>query len=184
MKQDSPFRSLRSRINRDPVAAQDIDGPVVRARPLRSGRIANTAAAVVFVVFVVVAVLMRRDNAGATFGHLDQVFTVVLGALAATGLHLIARPRLFADRRAVRTRGFIGNWRVVPWDVVIAVEFPSSVRFARLRLPGEETLAIYAVQRGDKAAAVAAMRGLRELYELTHQDTNAPDAPRAPIHGE
>ena len=168
MNQNSPIRVLWSRLDRDPVAAQDVEGPVVRARPMRSGRIAHVVGAVVFAVFVFVAIVMRRDNAGATFGHLDQVFTVVLGALAALGLHLISRPRLLADRRAVRTRGFIGNWRVVPWDVVVAVEFPSSVRFARLRLPGEETLAIYAVQRGDKAAAVAAMRGLRELYELTH----------------
>lgn len=143
---------------------------VVRARPIRGGRIANGVAVFVFVVFVVVALLMRRDNAGATFGPLDQAFTVVLGVLAASGFHLFARPRLEADRTAVRLRGFAGNWRVIPWDVVVAVEFPKSVRFARLRLPGEETLAIYAIQRLDKGDAVAAMRGLRELYAVTHPE--------------
>jgi PH (Pleckstrin Homology) domain-containing protein len=143
---------------------------VVRARPIRAARIANTVAVVVFAVFVVVALLMRRDNAGATFGHLDQVFTVGLGVLAACGFHLLTRPRLYADRTAVRTRGFIGTWRIVPWDVIVAVEFPKSVRFARLRMPGEETLAIYAVQRGDKEHAVAAMRGLRELFAITHPE--------------
>jgi hypothetical protein len=148
-------------------------GPVVRARPIRNGRIANVTAVLVFAVFIVVAVLMRRDNAGATFGHLDQAFTVVLGVLAAVGFHLIARPRLYADRSGVRMRGFVGNWRVIPWDVVVAVEFPSSVRFARLRMPGEETLAIYAVQRADKEYAVAAMRGLRELFALTHPESKA-----------
>jgi hypothetical protein len=184
MKQPAAIRSLWSRLDPEPVAAKDLMGPVIRARPLRSGRIANITAAVVFLIFVVVAILMRRYNAGATFGHLDQAFTVVLGVLAASGFHLIARPRLLADRRAVRTRGFIGIWRTVPWDVVVAVEFPSSVRFARLRMPGEETLAIYAVQRGDKAAAVAAMRGLRELFELTHPEADAPNVPKAPSHGE
>ena len=184
MKQNSAMRGLRSRIGRDPVAAAHSDGPVVRARPIRSGRIAHIVGAVVFVIFVFVAVVMRRDNAGATFGHLDQVFTVVLGALAATGLHLISRPRLYADRNAIRLRGFVGNGRVIPWDVVVAVEFPSSVRFARVRMPGEETLAIYAVQRGDKAAAVAAMRGLRQLFELTHPEANAPNAPRSPSHSD
>lgn len=143
---------------------------VVRARPIRAGRIANGVAVAVFAVFVVVALLMRRDNAGATFGHLDQVFTVVLGILAASGFHLISRPRLYADRTAVRIRGFVGNGRVIPWDMIVAVEFPKSVRFARVRLPGEETLAIYAIQRGDKQHAVAAMRGLRELYAVTHPE--------------
>jgi hypothetical protein len=144
-------------------------GTVVTARPHRSARIADAAAVVVFLVFVVVALLMRRDNAGATFGHLDQAFTVVLGVLAAAGLHLITRPRLRADETVVRMRGFVGNWRTIPWDVVLAVEFPSSVRFARLRLPGEETLAIYAVQRLDRERSVAVMRSLRELHARTHQ---------------
>lgn len=141
---------------------------VVTARPIRSARIANGVAVLAFLVFVFVAVVMRRDNAGATFGHLDQVFTVVVGALVAGGFHLIARPRLRADRTAVRMRAFAGTWRTIPWEVVVAVEFPSSVRFARLRLPGEETLAIYAVQRLDREYAVAAMQGLRELFAITH----------------
>jgi hypothetical protein len=146
---------------------------VVTARPLRGGRIANGVAIFVFLVFVAVALLMRRDNAGATFGHLDQVFTVIIGLLAAGGFHLLARPRLRADRTAVRLRGFVGTWRVIPWQAVVAVEFPRSVRFARLRLPGEETLAIYAVQRLDREEAVATMRGLRDLFTLTHPEPDA-----------
>jgi hypothetical protein len=65
-------------------------------------------------------------------------------------------------------RAFLGGWRVVPWDLVVRVEFPSNVRFARLVLPGEETLAIYAVQRMDHERAVSAMRGLRRLFAETH----------------
>ena len=49
---------------------------------------------------------------------------------------------------------------MIPWDVVVDVRFPSKVRFAQLVLPGEETLAIYAVQRWDKERAVEAMHGL------------------------
>jgi hypothetical protein len=37
-----------------------------------------------------------------------------------------------------------------------------------LVLPGEETLAIYAVQRLDREYAIEAMRGLRRLYARTH----------------
>ncbi|HEX3336914.1 MAG TPA: PH domain-containing protein [Jatrophihabitans sp.] len=141
---------------------------VVTARPIRTGRIANASAIFALAVFVVVAVVMRRDNAGATFGHKDQIFTVVVGAIVAGGLRLPARPRLRADASGVYLRSYLGNWRTIPWDAVLAVEFPSNVRFARLVLPADETLAIYAVQRMDREAAVAAMRGLRALFAATH----------------
>jgi hypothetical protein len=145
---------------------------VVTARPIRTGRIANASAIFALAVFVVVAVVMRRDNAGATFGHKDQIFTVVVGAIVAGGLRLPARPRLRADASGVYLRSYLGNWRTIPWDAVLAVEFPSNVRFARLVLPADETLAIYAVQRMDREAAVAAMRGLRTLVAAAHA---APD---------
>ncbi len=111
---------------------------------------------------------MRTDNAGASFGWKDQVFTVVIGAIVAGGLRLPARPRLRADTHAVHTRSYVGNWRTIPWDVVVAVEFPSNVRFARLVLPADETLALYAVQRMDREQAVETMRGLRRLFAATH----------------
>jgi hypothetical protein len=144
-------------------------GPeVVTARPIRTARYANAAALIAFAVFVVVALLMPRDNAGATFGWKDQAFTVVIGAIVAGGLRLPARPRLRADAQAVHTRSYVGNWRTIPWETVVAVEFPSNVRFARLALPADETLALYAVQRMDREQAVETMRGLRRLFAATH----------------
>jgi len=89
---------------------------------------------------------------------------VILGGL----FLMLTRPRLHADRESVRLRAFLGGWRTVPWDVVVGVEFPSRVRFARIVLPGEETLAIYAVQRLDKEQAVEVMRRLRALFAATH----------------
>lgn len=159
---------------------------VVEARPIRTARIANVAAAVAFCVFVVVALVMRRFNAGATFGVEDQIFTVIVGVIVAGGLHLPARPRLRADRAAVRMRSYVGNWRTIPWDAVVAVEFPSSVRFAQLRLPGEERLAIYAVQRADREHAIATMRGLRTLFAETHPrpvppQSTPPEQPADPV---
>ncbi len=144
--------------------------PPVEARPIKTARIANASAAVALIVFVVVALLMRRDNAGAYFGHLDQVFTVVIGLIVAGGLRLPTRPRLRADTTAVYTRSYLGNWRTIPWEAVVAVEFPRNVRFARLRLPGEETLALYAIQRMDGEYAVRTMSRLRELFAATHPD--------------
>jgi hypothetical protein len=148
----------------------NVTGEVVRARPQLMSRIGYTCAAVVFLTFVVIALVMKQANAGASFGDKDQVGTVVVGAILGGLFIMLTRPAMVADGEAVRLRSFLGGWRVVPWDVVVRVEFPSSVRFARLVLPGEETLAIYAVQRLDREYAVEAMRGLRRLYAQTHPD--------------
>jgi len=149
------------------------DPAVVEARPVKAGRIANVTALVVFAIFIVVAIVMPHANAGATFGWKDQVFTVILGAIIAGGLHLPARPRLRADTEAVRTRSYLGNWRTIPWEAVVAVEFPRNVRFARLVLPGDETLALYAVQRLDREQAVETMQGLRRLFAASRPSVDS-----------
>lgn len=148
-----------------------MEGEVVRARPQLMSRIGWICAAVVFGTFVVIALVMKHANAGATFGVKDQIGTVVIGVILGGLFVMLTRPALVADREAVRLRNFLGGWRVVPWELVVRVEFPSSVRFARLVLPGEETLAIYAVQRLDRGYAVEAMRGLRRLYAETHPES-------------
>jgi hypothetical protein len=147
-----------------PVAAPDR----VEARPVVMSRIGWTCAAVVLVVFQIVAVVMPTDNAGATFTVQDQIGTGIIGVIVAGLFVMLTRPRLSADREAVRLRSFLGGWRTVPWDVVQRVEFPRKVRFARLVLPAEETLAIYAIQRLDGERSVAAMQQLRALFAATH----------------
>jgi hypothetical protein len=144
-------------------------GPdVVEARPQKTARIANISAGVALLVFVLVAIFMKRDNAGATFGDKDQIFTVVIGLIVAGGLRLPARPRMRADETAVYLRSYVGNWRTVPWGAVLAVEFPSNARFARLLLPADEIFAVYAIQRMDREYAVERMRALRRLFAATH----------------
>lgn len=140
----------------------------VTARPHFTARIAWAASAFVLIVFVVTAVVMKRYNAGASFGVKDQVATVVIGVVVALLLVMPTYPRLVADENGLRIRSFLGNYRTVPWSVVVDVRFPAKVRFAQLVLPGEETLAIYAIQRWDKDRAVAAMDGLRALFSATH----------------
>ena len=131
-------------------------------------RIGYASALTVFAIFLIVAVVMPHENAGAHFGVKDQVGTAVLGVILGGLFLMLTRPRLHADRESLRLRSFLGGWRTVPWDVVVGVEFPSRVRFARILLPGEETLAIYAVQRLDKDQAVEVMRRLRVLFATTH----------------
>lgn len=142
--------------------------PTVRARPVLLGKIFWTASAVVLAVFIVTALVMKRYNAGAYFTTKDQIGTLVVGIVCALLLIMPTYPRLVADEKAIRIRSFLGNYRVIPWDVVVDVRFPRKVRFAQIVLPGEETLAIYAIQRWDKDRAVEAMNGLRTLFEATH----------------
>jgi hypothetical protein len=142
--------------------------PTVTARPVRTARIAWACSAFVLIVFVVTALVMKRYNAGAAFNDKDQAGTVVVGIVLAALLIMPTRPRMVADAEAVRLRAFLGGWRVVPWDLTVDVRFPSKVRFAQLVLPGEETLAIYAIQRWDRDSAVDSMNGLRGLFAATH----------------
>lgn len=140
----------------------------VTARPIRTARWFWAASVFVLITFVVVAFVMKRYNAGATFTIKDQIGTVVVGVVLALLLIMPTYPRMIADEKEIRLRSFLGNYRVIPWDVVVDVRFPAKVRFAQLVLPGEETLAIYAIQRWDKERAVEAMDGLRALFVATH----------------
>ncbi len=146
----------------EPAAVPDV--APVDARPLLMSRVGYVTAAAVFAVFLVTAIVMPHASAGAHFGVKDQVGTGVLGLLVGGAFLMLTRPRLHADLDAVRMRSFLGNWRTVPWDVIVRVEFPAKARFARVVLPGEEILALYAVQRVDRQQAVAVMRGLRALH--------------------
>jgi hypothetical protein len=146
----------------------------VLARPIVSARLAVAAAAFVLVLFIVIALVMTRDNAGVTFGEKDQWGTAVLGLLIASGFMLLTRPRMVADSEAVRSRSFVGGYRAIPWDVIVDIQFPSSARFARLVLPGEEVLALYAVQRLDKERSVAVMRSLRGLLAQSRAKNGGP----------
>jgi PH (Pleckstrin Homology) domain-containing protein len=140
----------------------------VKARPIRTARIAWAASATVLVVFVVTALVMKRYNAGAFFNDKDQIGTVVVGIVVSLLLIMPTYPRLVADESGVRLRSFLGNYRTIPWDVIVDVRFPSKVRFAQLVLAADETLAIYAVQRWDKDQAVRTMDELRALFAATH----------------
>jgi hypothetical protein len=140
----------------------------VKARPIRTARIAWTTSATVLLVFIVTAFVMKRYNAGAFFDDKDQAGTIVVGVIVALLLIMPTYPRLVADEDSIRLRSFLGNYRTIPWDVVVDVRFPRKVRFAQLVLAGDETLAIYAVQRWDRDQAVQAMDELRSLFAVTH----------------
>lgn len=150
----------------------NVDEVVVTARPVRMGRVATAAAVVVFAVFLVVAFVMRTANAGAHFTWKDQVATGVLGAVLAATILVFTRPRLRADVHEITIRNHWGPYKTIPWDVVVGVEFPRGRHFARLVLPANEAIPLYAVQRADRERSVAVMRELRLLFARTHPAVN------------
>jgi hypothetical protein len=150
------------------IGADDPRTLVVTARPHRSSRIAIAAAAVIVIAFGVTALVMPHDNAGAHFFWKDQLGTFFIGLIIGGTALLPTRPRLRADINGIRARAFLGSPRMIPWDIVQAVEFPRKLRFARVALPGDETLALYAVQRLDRESAIEVMHGLRALFRATH----------------
>jgi hypothetical protein len=142
-----------------------VNALVVTSRPVKTAQTAMIVAGVVFVVFLIVAIVMPHANAGAHFSWKDQASTGVIGVVLAGLILVFTRPRLRADENGVHIRNHWGPYKTIPWDVIVGVEFPRKRRFARLVLPADETIALYAVQRADRERSVAVMRDLRELLE-------------------
>jgi hypothetical protein len=137
---------------------------IVKAQPIRSARIAAAIAIVVVVILSAIAVILPRTADGVNFTGADQWGIAGIGVLIALGILRFLHPRMRADENGVDTRPFIGGYRHIDWDLVRAVEFPPKVRFARLVLPGDELIPLYAVQRGDGERSVEVMDGLRALH--------------------
>lgn len=133
----------------------------VTAHPVRSARIALGAACAVIALFTVGGIWLRPDTAGESVNFADQVGIIGAGVLIAVPILSLLRPRLRVDASGIETRGFFGGYRHVDWDLVRRIEFPPKARFARVVLPGDELVVLYAVQRGDRERSVEVMDALR-----------------------
>jgi hypothetical protein len=134
-------------------------------------------AAVVLVVMVVVAILLKTSSTGVVSFHTsDQVAMIGLGVLLATGILLLARPRLDADDAGVRVRNILGS-HVLPWSAVRSVRFERRSPWATLLLVTGEEIAVLAVQSVDGERAVTATEGLRALLAANRP----PEPPRPPL---
>jgi hypothetical protein len=136
----------------------------MRARPVRARSVAIASAAVVVLLFVVIAGLLGRTSSeGVEFGPGDQVAMVLLGVLVAAGLLLLARPAVSADLDGVRVRNLFTT-KDVPWEIVREVSFRDGTPWAMLDLADDDQIAVLAVQAVDGQHAVAAVRALRALH--------------------
>ena len=136
----------------------------VASRPVRLRRLCAVLAAVVVVVFGVIALLLRRGSTGAAFGPADQVSIFGIGVAVAAGVLVLARPSLEADERELRVRNVIGR-HVIPWTAVRAVLFRDNTPWATLELHDDDQVALMAVQAADGESAVQVVLALRELLE-------------------
>ncbi|WP_238011471.1 PH domain-containing protein [Dactylosporangium sp. AC04546] len=140
----------------------------VTARPQRARIIAYVLAAVVVVVFTLIAFGLhgKTGDGPGYFQRGDQAAMIGLGLCAAAGILLMTRPRVVADERGVRVRNIIGSYDL-PWEVVRAVTFGRGAPWLTLDLEDDERVAVMAVQMADKDYAVQAARSLRALHSAS-----------------
>ena len=139
-------------------------GTVVRARPVRLRRLCAGLAALIVLVFAVIAILLRGADTGASFGVADQVSIFGLGLVVAAGVLVLARPTLEADDRELRIRNVVGS-HVVPWSAVRAVLFRDNRPWATLELLDDEQVPLMAVQAADGERTLEVVQALRALLE-------------------
>ena len=155
------------------------DAVVVSARPHRLRVWCGLAAVALIATLTVVAILLPESSDGTTFNSGDQIAVFGVGLLLGGGLWLPTRPRLRADRDAIHVRTIVGPYKSVPWTVVRSVEFRPGWQWARLVLPADETISLYALQRFDGARSIAVMRQLRELHAAANdKDVVDPGNPQ------
>jgi hypothetical protein len=160
-------------VTRPAEPSEAASGPIVRARAERLRLYCGLVALIVAAAFITVAALLPDSSDGLTFHTGDQVAVVGVGLLIAGAFWLPTRPRVMADRDQIRVRSIVGPYKSVPWLVVRSVEFRPRWQWARLVLPADETISLYAVQRLDGPRAVTVMRALRELHAAAHDRADA-----------
>ena len=133
------------------------------ARPQRLRIICAAAGAFVVLAFAVSAIALPSAHDGFHFLRADQISIFLVGVAVAGMFWLPTRPRVRADTGGVDVRGIVGGYKSVPWDLIQSVEFRPRWHWARLVLPADETISLYAVQRLDGPSSIAAMRALRAL---------------------
>ena len=139
-------------------------GPApVLVRPHRLTRVCWAVAALVVVVFAVLAVALGRGPEGdAQFRLADQIAFFCLGLLVAGSALLFTRSRVEGTTEGVRVRNPVST-KDVPWQVVRAVRLDEGSPWAVLELHDDETVQLLAVQANDGDRAVDAVLGLRAL---------------------
>ena len=145
----------------------------VHARPHRLTRVCWAVAALVVVVFALLAVALGRGPEGdAQFRLADQIAFFCLGLLVAGAALLFTRSRVEGTAEGVHVRNPFGT-KDVPWQVVRAVRLDEGAPWAVLELHDDETVQLLAVQAHDGDRAVDTVLGLRALLTASRGGPSA-----------
>ena len=143
--------------------------PPVVARPRRLTTVCWLVAALVVVVFGVLAVALGRGPEGdAQFRLADQIAFFLLGVIIAGLALLFTRARIEATAEGIHVRNPFGT-KDVPWQVVRAVRLDDGSPWAVLELQDDETVQLLAVQANDGDAAVDVVLELRALLQASRR---------------
>ena len=143
-----------------------MSAPVV-ARPRRLTAVCWAVAALVVVVFGVLAVALGRGPEGdAQFRTADQIAFFLLGVIIAGVALLFTRARIVATAEGIHVRNPFGT-KDVPWQVVRAVRLDDGSPWAVLELQDDETVQLLAVQANDGDSAVDVVLELRALLQAS-----------------
>jgi hypothetical protein len=141
--------------------------PAVVARPRRLTKVCWLVAALVVVVFGILAVALGRGPGGdAQFRLADQIAFFVLGLIVAGLALLFTRARVEATAEGVHVRNPFGT-KDVPWQVVREVRLDDGAPWAVLELHDDETVQMLAVQANDGDAAIDVVLELRALLQAS-----------------
>lgn len=137
--------------------------PPLVVRPHKVRQVVIPVAALLVVIFVVLAVTLNGASTGVHLGISDKVSLALVGVILAGAVLLPARSRVRADADGVEVRNLLFG-RVVPWRDIRGVGFPDGAPWARLELPQDEYVPVVAIQAMDGERAVTAIRELRAWY--------------------
>lgn len=141
----------------------------IEIRPYRTPLFAYGAAAIIVAAHVTVGALLKIKSTGVLFQTSDQVAIALLGVIIGGAVLMLARPRLRVGAAGVAVRNLLG-YRLIPWNDVMGLSFPTGARWARVDLPDDEYIAVMAIQAIDKDRAVDAMDRARELFDRYRPD--------------
>ncbi|WP_019204331.1 PH domain-containing protein [Tsukamurella sp. 1534] len=140
--------------------------PTFEASP-RKIKIYAWAVAIVLIVghgAVGLSLTMGGDT-GPLFRTSDKIGMALIGVVLAGGALLFTRPRLRIGPDGVAVRNLL-NENTYGWDVVQGFSFPKGTAFARLELPQDEYVSVWAIQARDGELAVQAIARARELSDI------------------
>ncbi|GAA2552912.1 MULTISPECIES: PH domain-containing protein [Streptomyces] len=142
----------------------------VTFRPGRTRAVLLTAAAAIFVVITLIALLLKQLGPG------ERISFVFTAALLAGVLYLLARPKVVADETGVTVVN-ITSRRRLEWAEILQVNLRPGDPWVFLDLSDGTSLPTLGIQPGiAKQRAIADARALRALVEA--RSTAGPESPR------